>query len=241
MDSNELEFPVIRNSSVVDSVKDWITDQMIKGNLRPGSKLPTEAELSQRLGVGRNSVREAIKQMEAYGVLYIKRAEGTFVAEQFDPKMLSPIFYSIILQNASWQDFVDLRRAIDIGTLYVLIGRGPKKEELGRLRAALQNLEKAVSAKKLDVQKITEADCVFHNEIISLTENPQLKTLSEYINRITVPSREKTTEIVIANGEIDKYVHLHQELYQIVCEGNREAIEQAVLNHYVFWEKTNQV
>ena len=78
MDSNELEFPVIRNTSVVDSVKDWITDQMIKGNLRPGSKLPTEAELSQRLGVGRNSVREAIKQMEAYGVLYIKRAEGTF-------------------------------------------------------------------------------------------------------------------------------------------------------------------
>ena len=69
MDSNELEFPVIRNTSVVDSVKDWITDQMIKGNLRPGSKLPTEAELSQRLGVGRNSVREAIKQMEAYGVL----------------------------------------------------------------------------------------------------------------------------------------------------------------------------
>ena len=127
MDSNELEFPVIRNTSVVDSVKDWITDQMIKGNLRPGSKLPTEAELSQRLGVGRNSVREAIKQMEAYGVLYIKRAEGTFVAEQFDPKMLSPIFYSIILQNASWQDFVDLRRAIDIGTLYVLIGLGPKK------------------------------------------------------------------------------------------------------------------
>ena len=114
MDSNELEYPVIRNTSVVDSVKDWITDQMIKGNLRPGSKLPTEAELSQRLGVGRNSVREAIKQMEAYGVLYIKRAEGTFVAEQFDPKMLSPIFYSIILQNASWQDFVDLRRAIDV-------------------------------------------------------------------------------------------------------------------------------
>ena len=155
--------------------------------------------------------------------------------------MLSPIFYSIILQNASWQDFVDLRRAIDIGTLYVLIGREPKKEELGRLSAALQNLEKAVSAKKLDVQKITEADCIFHNEIISLTKNPQLKTLSEYINRITVPSREKTTEIVIANGEIDKYVHLHRELYQIVRDGKREVIEQAVLNHYVFWEKTNQV
>ena len=182
-DNTNLEYPVIRNQSVVDSVKDWITDQMIKGNLGPGSKLPTEAELSERLGVGRNSIREAIKQMEAYGVLYIKRAEGTFVADQFDPKMLSPVLYSIILQYDSWQDFVDLRRAIDIGTLYVLIGRHPAAEELTGLEEALQTLEKAVGAEELDVKRITEADCAFHNEIIRLTDNPQLKTLSEYINR----------------------------------------------------------
>lgn len=237
---NTLEYSVIRNTSVVDSVKEWITDQMIKGNLRPGSKLPTEAELSQRLGVGRNSVREAIKQMEAYGVLYIKRAEGTFVAEQFDSKMLSPILYSIILQNAGWQDFVDLRRAIDIGTLYVLVGRGCRDGELAGLQTALQNLEKTVGAEKLDVHAITEADCAFHNEIIRLTDNPQLKTLSEYINRITVPSRERTTEIVIANGEIEAYIHLHRELFEIVRDGKKAEIEQAVLNHYVFWEKTNQ-
>ncbi len=239
MAHEELEYPVIRNTSVVESIKDWIIDQMIKGNLRPGSKLPTEAELCARLGAGRNSVREAIKQMEAYGVLYIKRAEGTFVAEQYEPKMLSPVLYSIILQYNNWQDFVDLRRAIDIGTLYVLVGKHPAEESLQALRTALQNLEAAVSAEKLDVKRITEADCSFHNEIIRLTENPQLMTLSEYINRITVPSREKTTESVIANGEIDRYVHLHRELYEIVRDGRKDAIEQAVLNHYVFWEKEN--
>ena len=238
MDNTNLEFPVFRNQSVVDSIKDWIIDQMIKGNLRPGSKLPTEAELCERLGAGRNSVREA---MEAHGVLYIKRAEGTFVAEQFDPKMLSPVLYSIILQNDSWQDFVDLRRAIDIGTLYVLIGKNPAEEEFSDLSAALKNLEDAVNASYLDVERITEADCAFHNEIIRLAHNPQLMTLSEYINRITVPSREKTTEIVIANGEINSYVRLHRELYQIVVDGRKDAIEQAVLNHYIFWEKANQV
>ena len=240
MESGALEYPVIKNQSVVESVKNWIIDQMIKGNLRPGSKLPTEAELSAGLGAGRNSVREAIKQMEAYGVLYIKRAEGTFVTDQFEPKMMSPVLYSIILQYNNWQDFVDLRRAIDIGTLYVLIGKQPQEEQLVGLRTALQNLEDAVSAEDLDVQKITEADCAFHNEVICLTDNPQLMTLSEYINRITVPSREKTTEKVIENGEIDRYVHLHRELYQIIREGRKDAIEQAVLNHYVFWEKENR-
>ena len=239
MDNGELEYPVIKNTSVVESIKDWIIDQMIKGNLRPGDKLPTEAELCARLGTGRNSVREAIKQLEAYGVLYIKRAEGTFVAEQFEPKMMSPVLYSIILQYNSWQDFVDLRKAIDIGTLYVLMGKHPEEEDLNRLRELLRNLENAVSANDLDVKRITEADCAFHNEIIRLTENPQLMTLSEYINRITIPSREKTTESVILNGEIEQYVHLHRELYEIIRDSRKDAIEQAVLNHYIFWEKEN--
>ena len=173
-------------------------------------------------------------------MVYIKRAEGTFVNDHYVPRMLSPVLYSIILQNNRWEDFVELRRAIEIGTLYSLISHAPTREQLAPLRDALAELERAVSDEEKNVQRITEADCAFHNVIIALTGNPQLITLSEYINRITVPSREKTTETVIANGEIISYVHLHRELYQIIVEGNKAAIEQAVLNHYIFWEKTNQ-
>ena len=239
MSKNEtgLQYAMIKNTSVVESVKDWIIDQLIKGNLRPGSKLPTEAELCANMGASRNSVREAVKQLEAYGVLYIKRAEGTFVTDSFDPKMLSPVLYSLILQNNRWEDFVDLRRAVDIGTLYVLIAKKPGEEQLDMLRQALVRLEEAVSAPQLDVRRITEADCSFHNAIISLTQNPQLITLSEYINRITVPSREKTTETVIAAGEIATYARLHRQLYNIVRDADKDSIEQAVLDHYVFWEK----
>ena len=74
-------------------------------------------------------------------MLYIKRAEGTFVTDSFDPKMLSPVLYSLILQNNRWEDFVDLRRAVDIGTLYVLIAKKPGEEQLDMLRQALVRLE----------------------------------------------------------------------------------------------------
>ena len=57
------------------------------------------------------------------------------------------------------------------------------------LSEALNKMEAATRCEELDATAITEADCVFHNVIISLTKNPQLVTLSEYINRITVPSR----------------------------------------------------
>ena len=240
-ENSSLEYLPIKNGSVVDAVKDWILDQLIKGNLQPGSKLPTEAELSSNLGASRNSIREAVKQLEAYGLVYIKRADGTFVTDRYNARMLSPVLYSIILQHNSCQDFVDLRRAIDIGTLYVLINRHPNDEELAVLKEKLNTLETLVCSERPDVRRITQADCEFHNEIISLTSNPQLKTLSEYINLITVPSREKTTEKVIANGEIKSFIRLHRQLYRIIERSDKSGIERAVLDHYVFWEHIEEV
>ena len=94
------DMPLMKSGSVVEQVKDWIIEQLIRGTLRPGDRLPTEAELCAQLGASRNSVREAVKQLEAYGVVYIKRADGTFVTEGFQPRMLSPVLYSILLRQA---------------------------------------------------------------------------------------------------------------------------------------------
>ena len=85
--------------SVVDQVMDGIISQIIDGTLHPGDKLPTEMELCKQFGAGRNSVREAVKKLQAYGILYIKRADGTFVSENYNQKMLDPMLYSIILQK----------------------------------------------------------------------------------------------------------------------------------------------
>ena len=115
-----MEHPEKQNNavkSVVDQVMDGIISQIIDGTLHPGDKLPTEMELCKQFGAGRNSVREAVKKLQAYGILYIKRADGTFVSENYNQKMLDPMLYSIILQKNSWQEFVELRSVIDIGTL----------------------------------------------------------------------------------------------------------------------------
>ena len=60
---------------------------MLNRELRPGDKIPTEAELAESMGVGRNSIREAIKILVYLGVLEIRRAEGTFVCEGFSESM----------------------------------------------------------------------------------------------------------------------------------------------------------
>ena len=62
----------VPNESVVDQIITRITDAIISGELQPGQKIPTENSLSEAMNVGRNSVREAIKVLEAMGVLNIR-------------------------------------------------------------------------------------------------------------------------------------------------------------------------
>lgn len=122
-----------KKKSVVDRVVDGIVSGIISGEFQPGSKLPTEVELCRQYEAGRNSVREAIKKLEANGVVYIKRADGTFVSETYNQKLLDPMLYQIILKKNSWKDFVQLRAVIEIGTLNVILENDPDEEKIRNL------------------------------------------------------------------------------------------------------------
>ena len=104
----------IDNTSVVQQVIDRLTYAMIYKELRPGDKLPTEMELASSFGVGRNSIREAIKILVSFGVLDIRRPEGTFVTNGFSDKMINPLLYGIILdQSDSIDSLKELREWVD--------------------------------------------------------------------------------------------------------------------------------
>ena len=96
MDINTL-FAELPKGSISEIIIQRITDALISGELKPGDKIPTEVEFSEKLGVSRNAVREAIKVLVAFGVLEIKRSEGTYVVEEFNNKLLKPLMYGLIL------------------------------------------------------------------------------------------------------------------------------------------------
>ena len=114
-------FKEIGSKSVVEKIVDNIVNAIIEGELKPGDKIPTETQLCETMNVGRNSVREAIKILVAYGVLIIKRAEGTFVSKGYNNKMLYPVLYGIILQENAANQVIELRKILDDGVLHLVI------------------------------------------------------------------------------------------------------------------------
>lgn len=68
--------------SLADITADRIIDLILKHHLEPGTKLPTEAELTQLLGVGRSSIREAVRRLETRNILEVRQGSGIFVSKK---------------------------------------------------------------------------------------------------------------------------------------------------------------
>ena len=216
--------------SVVDQVMDGIISQIIDGTLHPGDKLPTEMELCKQFGAGRNSVREAVKKLQAY---------GTVVSENYNQKMLDPMLYSIILQKNSWQEFVELRSVIEIGTLNIIIQRNDITSFLPDLYHTFGELSAEMHSPEPSVDKVLELDSRFHTQIANAAQNPMLATITEYITRLTLPSRLETTRKVLAKGEeeIERFVELHRQLLSVIERRQVDEIAATVQDHYIFWKK----
>ena len=84
-------------------------------------------------------MREAIKILEAYGVVYIKRAEGTFVNDTYNHGMLDPM----MLDKNMRIDIIQVRKVLDTGMLYQIIG-GITDEKMNQILKKFDNLKTVV-------------------------------------------------------------------------------------------------
>jgi GntR family transcriptional repressor for pyruvate dehydrogenase complex len=221
--------------SAVDRVVEEIINSIISGKLKPGDRLPTEPELSREYNVGRNSVREAIKQLEAFGILYIKRADGTYITDSYDGRMLDPMLYSLILQEHDWKDFVQLRAVIDIGTLHVALRSGNVETIVPGLHRILDAMREEFKKPQPDIDKLLDMDLRFHNKIAGSINNPQITTVNNYITRLSLPSRRQSIEKWIRDGKADTFIELHSEIVDVIEKRDVSRIEQVIEAHYIYW------
>lgn len=225
-----------KQASVVERVIDGIISSIINGEFQPGDRLPTEPELCKQYNAGRNSVREAIKQLQAYGVVYIRRADGTYICDSYDQKMLDPMLYNIILHKNDWRDFVTLRAVMDIGTLHLALTLPNVEDCVPELERLVEAMAEEMEGPEPSKERVMELDTRFHAIIAQTTHNPQIASVTEYITRLTVPSRMETVERVLRSGDVRYFVDLHRQIVTLIADRQAERIVDVVKDHYVYWE-----
>ena len=131
------------------------------------------------------------------------------------------------------------RSVIDIGTLNIIIQRNDIASFLPDLYRTFGELSAEMHSPEPSVDKVLELDSRFHTQIANAAQNPMLATITEYITRLTLPSRLETTRRVLAKGEaeIERFVELHRQLLSVIERRQVDEIAATVQDHYIFWKK----
>lgn len=117
--SNEIQLMNESSEKVFNSdlVREYIRDCILKDNLQPGDRLPSEGNIAEVLGIARNSVREATRALESIGVLEIKHGVG-LVVRSFNLDAIVDIFsYGFVLDKSLIYDLYDIRIQLESSLL----------------------------------------------------------------------------------------------------------------------------
>jgi GntR family transcriptional repressor for pyruvate dehydrogenase complex len=170
--------------AVTDEAINKIKEMILSGELAPGDRLPPEKELSERLGLSRSSLREAVKGLEIIRVLDVRRGDGTFVTS-LEPQLLATAvsFIMDLHQDSSILEIFEVRRLLEPAAS-AKAARHIDADHLARLRATM-----ADTGEETSVEELVEHDIQFHGIIAEAAGNAYLASLLDGLASSTVRAR----------------------------------------------------
>lgn len=166
---------------VTERLSDRLAARLMKqiegGALRPGDRLPTEAQLSASHGVSRSVVREAVHQIKSRGLLVARQGSGVYVAPA--PRHQPLAFDATVLDSmTAVVQVVELRRVLE-GEIAALAAERATRTQIAGLRRALKAIDTATDAGHDGVAE----DLAFHRAIGAATGNPQFTRLLAFLEQ----------------------------------------------------------
>ncbi len=178
----------IKRIPVVQQVVEKIKEYLFSGTVSVGDKLPVEKELCQQLGVGRGTVREAFRMLEATGYVELRPGKGAFVARTSEVE-LGDIFHWFAEHEVEMQDFLEVRMAVEPLAVRLAIERC-SDEQIMQLEQIHQKFIDAVD--KQDVSQIVIYDEKFHACIVEFSKNKLLINISKQVEQHIKDFRSRT-------------------------------------------------
>lgn len=236
MDNRSRLFEQLPKGSISEIIIQRITDSLVNGELKPGDKIPTEIEFSDRLGVGRNAVREAIKVLVAFGVLEIRRSEGTFVVDHFTQNLLNPLLYGLILSNESMQNLLEFKISI-YGSILYFAARNATGEDIEELRRLHKGFHAAMLEKPGDFDKMYQTSKAFNEYLGKMAKNPMILQLDEISLKIANYTRVKAIEVSVERDIRSALPDSYLKDVELIANRDKRGIADLLDEKLTLWQE----
>ena len=166
------EFTRVARASLSDHIVEQISGTIGRGGLKPGDRIPSEKQLCTQFGVGRTSVREALRSLSAMGILESRMGEGTFVAEDTGRFIERSFEWGLLLNPKVVEDLIETRLMLESHTAYLAAAKATGAD-LKDAEAAVRRMKGSIE----DPAAYLESDLQFHRTIARATQNSILQSL----------------------------------------------------------------
>jgi DNA-binding FadR family transcriptional regulator len=210
--------------SRTQQVREQLEAAIERGDYGPGDRMPSERELVELLGVSRVSVREAIRSLEAVGLVEVQHGRGCFVAESRSDRYASSFNHWLTVHRDEIFELLAVRGALD-ELAAEAAATGDHDGWAARLRE-LNHAFRATDAAAIDL--LVARDVAFHDAIAEASGSPLLGDLLRELHLTFNESRRVTLE---PTGRPADSAREHEAIIAAIEDGDPTAARAAVVAH----------
>lgn len=204
---------------VTDEAIEKIKAMIVSGELRPGSRLPKEADLAERLGLSRNSLREAVKALSLIRVLDVRQGDGTYVTSLEPHLLLDALGFVLDFhRDDTVLEFLEVRRILEPAAAAMAARVMPDEDiaALGEVLAALRD--------DATLDELIDNDVEFHRRIAAGSGNTVLCSLIDGLSGPT--ARARIWRGLTEEGAVARTREQHRAIFDAIA-GRRPDLAHA--------------
>ncbi len=193
--------------AVTDEAIEKIKEMIVSGRLRPGDRLPKEADLAANLELSRSSLREAVRALSALRILDVRQGDGTYVTSLAPSLMLEALSFLVDLHHDDTvMEIFEVRRLLEPA----VTAQAAIRIDLEDIDALQKHLDKIHS--ESTVEELVANDLEFHSRIAAASGNSVLKSLLDSLCAPTV--RARIWRGLTQEGAVERTVAEHRAILE---------------------------
>ncbi|MDR7543004.1 MAG: FadR/GntR family transcriptional regulator [Armatimonadota bacterium] len=213
----------MRRTRVYEEVAQRIRELIISRALKPGDRLPAERDLAVALGVSRASVRDAIRTLEAAGLVEPRQGDGTLVQQPSTDSLMAPLATALLVRSDLLADLLAVRKMIE-PPIARKAAVHATPDEVRQMDAILARQAARVEAGELAV----EEDTAFHDAIARASRNQVVLKVAGVLMDLMRESRRRALQI---RGRPQRSLRGHRRILEAIRRRDGEAAYRAMLDH----------
>lgn len=203
-------------------VLDYLKEEIRVGRLKAEDRLPTERQLSERLGVSRTTVRDAMRLLEGMGVLFSRQGSGNYLSGDMERSLADMLQFMLLLRKLDYRTINQLRRAVGLWA-YQEVMEHHTREQAEELEHLLVRME--------EEEKPAACDQKFHEKLLEFTGNTLMQAMMKPLSAVCVELIEKASA-KMDEKERERLKDSHFRMLEALKTKEAEKGYQAAKEHY---------